>query len=145
MDKIILNVFKVISLILIGLAVILQIVVLIKGEDGLVGSSVLDNYIRLAYVALIITAVLAILFPIVFMVQNPKNSLKLLVILVVFVVIGFICYSLAGNAFSLIRLESLETTEQVSKSVGAALIFTYVIGGLAVVSIIYSGITGLFK
>ena len=145
MDKIILNVFKVISLILIGLAVILQIVVLIKGEDGLVGSSVLDNDIRLAYVALIITAVLAILFPIVFMVQNPKNSLKLLVILVVFVVIGFICYSLAGNAFSLIRLESLETTEQVSKSVGAALIFTYVIGGLAVVSIIYSGITGLFK
>lgn len=145
MDKIMLNVFKIISLILIGLAVILQIVVLIKGEDGLVGSSVLDNYIRLAYVALIITAVLAILFPIVFMVQNPKNSLRLLIIVVVFGVIGFICYSLAGNDFSVIRLENLETTAQVSKSVGAALIFTYVIGGLAVVSIIFSGISGLFK
>ena len=145
MDKIILKVFKVISLVLIGLAVVFQVIVLIKGEDGLVDSSVLDNYIRLAYFAIIITAVLAILFPILFMVQNPKNSLRLLGVIVVFGIIGFICYSLAGNDFSVIRLESLETTEQVSKSVGAALIFTYVIGGLAVVSIIFSGIAGLFK
>ena len=45
MDKTILNVFKIVSLILIALAVILQAVVLIKGEDGLIGSSILDNYI----------------------------------------------------------------------------------------------------
>ena len=145
MDKILLKVFQVISFVLIGLAVIFQVIVLIKGEDGLAGSSVLDNYIRLAYVATIITAVLAILFPILFMVQNPKNSLRLLGVIVVFGIIGFICYSLAGNDFSAIRLENLETTEQVSKTVGAALIFTYVIGGLAVVSIIFSGIAGLFK
>jgi hypothetical protein len=145
MDKIILNVFKAISLILIGLAVILQIVVLVKGEDGLVGSSVLDNFARLAYVALAIAAILAILFPILFMIQNPKNALKVLIGLAGFVVIGFICYSVATNSFNIVQLEELETTAEVSKSVGAALYFTYIVGGIAVVSIIFSGIAGLFK
>ncbi|MCB2219882.1 MAG: hypothetical protein KQI35_05750 [Bacteroidetes bacterium] len=145
MDKIILNVFKAISFILIGLAVILQIIVLVKGEDGLVGSSVLDNYARLAYVALAIAAILAILFPILFMIQNPKNALKVLIGLAGFVVIGFICYSIATNSFNIVQLEELETTAEVSKSVGAALYFTYIVGGIAVVSIIFSGIAGLFK
>lgn len=145
MDKTILNVFKIISLILIALAVVLQVVVLIKGEEGLIGNSILDNYIRLAYVALIITVVLAILFPLIFIVQNPKNALKILGSLVVLVVLGFICYSVATNTFNIVQLENLETTAETSKMVGGALYFTYIVGGLAVVSIIFSGISGLFK
>jgi hypothetical protein len=145
MDKTILNIFKVISLILIGLAVVFQIIVLIKGEDGLVNSSVLDNYVLVAYVALGITAFLTILFPVIFMIQNPKSAIKLLLALVGLVVIGFICYSLATNTFNVVQLETLKTTAEVSRSVGAALYFTYIVGGLAVVSIIYSGIAGLFK
>lgn len=145
MDKTILNVFKVISLILIGLAVVFQIIVLIKGEDGLIGSSVIDNFMRVAYVAFAITAFLTILFPILFMVQNPKNALKLLVVLVGVFVIGFLCYSLASNTFNIVELEELKTTAEASRAVGAALYFTYIIGGLAVVSIIFSGIAGLFK
>ncbi|MEZ5196915.1 MAG: hypothetical protein R2764_11060 [Bacteroidales bacterium] len=137
--------FKIISLILIALAVVLQVVVLIKGEEGLIGNSILDNYIRLAYVALIITVFLAILFPLIFIVQNPKNALKILGALVVLVVLGFICYSIATNTFNVVQLENLETTAETSKMVGAALYFTYIIGGLAVVSIVYSGISGLFK
>ncbi len=145
MDKTILNVFKVISLILIGLAVVFQIIVLIKGEDGLIGSSVLDNYIRVAYIAFAITAFLTILFPIIFMIQNPKNALKLLVVLGGLVVIGFICYSLASNSFNIVQLEDLKQLLKLPKLVGAALYFTYIVGGLAVVSIIFSGIAGLFK
>jgi hypothetical protein len=145
MDKTILNVFKIVSLILIALAVILQVVVLIRGEDGLVGNSILDNYIRLAYVALIITAVLAILFPILFIAQNPKNAIKILIALAGLVVLGFICYAIATNSFNIIQLENLKTTAETSRMVGAALYFTYIIGGLAVVSIIFSGISGLFK
>lgn len=145
MDKTILNVFKVISLILIGLAVVFQIIVLIKGEDGLIGSSVLDNYIRVAYFAFAITAFLSILFPIIFIIQNPKNALKLLMVLGGVIVIGFICYSLASNTFNIVQLEGLKTTAETSKVVGAALYFTYIVGGLAVVSIIFSGIAGLFK
>ena len=74
----ILNIFKIVSLILIALAVVFQAIVLVKVEDGLIGNSILDNYIRLAYIALIICGFLAILFPILFMVQNPKNAIKML-------------------------------------------------------------------
>ncbi|MBN2172582.1 MAG: hypothetical protein JW731_00525 [Bacteroidales bacterium] len=145
MDKTILNIFKIISLVLIALAVILQVVVLVKGEDGLMNNSILDNYIRLSYVALIIAGVLAIFFPVMFMIQNPKNALKILGALVLLVIIGFICYSIASNSFNIVQLEELKTTAQTSRYVGAALYFTYIVGGLAIVSIIYSGISGLFK
>jgi len=145
MDKTILNIFKIISLVLIGLAVVLQVVVLIRGEEGLMDNSILDNYMRLSYIALIIAAFLAILFPIIFMVQNPKNALKIGGALVVLVILGFICYSVASNTFNIVQLEDLETTAETSRAVGAALYFTYIVGGLAVISIIYSGISSLFK
>lgn len=145
MDKKILNIFKIVSLILILLAVVFQALILAKGEDGLVGNSILDNYIRLAYIALIICAFLSILFPVIFMIQNPKNALKMLAGLVGFVVIGFICYALASNSFNVVELETLKTTAETSKVVGAGLYFTYAIGGIAVITIIYSGVSGLFR
>jgi len=145
MDKTILTVFKIISLIFIALAIILQIVVLVKGEDGLIGGSVLDNYIRLGYAAIILTAFFAALFPIIFMIQNPKNSLKILGVLVVLVIIGFICYAVAENTLGVEQLEQLKTTAEVSKTVGALLYFTYIIGGLAVLSVIFSSVSGFFK
>ncbi len=142
MDKIVLNIFKVVSLILIALAAVFQIIVLYKGDDA---SSVIDNFITTSFVAFGIAAVLAIVFPIIFIGQNPKNALKLLAVLVGFVIIGFICYSIAGNAFDNIRLEELKTTASVSRIVGAGLYFTYIVGGAAIVAIIFSGISGVFK
>ncbi|MCD4683157.1 MAG: hypothetical protein K8R86_07735 [Bacteroidales bacterium] len=145
MDKTILTIFKIISLIFIALAVIFQIVVLIKGEDGLIGSSVLDNYIRLGYAAIFLTAFFAVLFPVIFMIQNPKNALKILGAIVVLVIIGFICYSVAKNTLGIEQLEQLKTTAEISKMVGASLYFTYVVGSLAVLSIIFSSVSSFFK
>lgn len=145
MDKTILTIFKIISIIFIALAIILQIVVLVKGEEGLVGSNVLNNYMLLGYLAIGLTAFFAILFPIIFMIQNPKNILKLLGAIVVVVIIGFICYSVARNTLNIEQLETLKTTAATSKWVGASLYFTYIIGGLAVISIIFSGISSFFK
>lgn len=145
MDKTILTIFKIVSLIFIALAVILQIVVLVKGEEGLIGSSVLDNFIILGYVAIGLTAFFAVLFPVIFMIQNPKNSLKLLGTLVVLAIIGIICYSVARNTLGVEQLEKLKTTAEVSKLVGASLYFTYIVGGLAILSIIFSSVSSFFK
>ena len=145
MDKTILNIFIIISLVLIALAVIMQVIVLIQGEEGVKTSSILDNYALVAYVALGIGVVLAILFPVIFMIQNPKNALKVLAGLVVLAIIGFICYSISENTFNIVQLEDLETTAETSKMVGAALYFTYIVGGLSVVTILFSGIAGFFK
>ena len=147
MDKTILTVFKVLSIVLIVAAVIFQILVLFQGEDNLAGKAagILDNYILLSYIALALTALLAILFPVLFIIQNPKNAIKMLIALAVLAGIGFICYSVAATDMSFARLEELKTTVRIEKMVGASLFFTYVIGGLAILSIIYSGISSLFK
>jgi len=144
MDKTILTIFKIISLIFIVLAVIFQIMVLVKG-DGVIGTGVLDYYIRLSYVAVAIAAVLALGFPLYFMLQNPKDLLKIAGGIVVLVAIGFVCYSIADNTFNIAQLEKLKTTADISRYVGTSMYFTYFLGGIAVITIIYSGISGMFK
>lgn len=116
----------------------------IEDDPGL-ASRIMNPWIALTIGGLIFTAIVSLIGPILNMISNPKNAIKMLVILGGLVVIGFICYSLAGNQFNIVQLENLETTAEVSKSVGAAIIFTYILGGLAVVSIIFSGFAGLFK
>ena len=142
MDKIVLNIFKVVSLVLIALAAVFQVIVLYKGDDA---GSVVDSFITTSFVAFGIAAVLAIVFPIIFIGQNPKNALKVLAVLVGFVIIGFICYSIAGNTFNNFRLEELKTTASISRIVGAGLYFTYIVGGAAILAVIFSGVSGIFK
>ncbi|MBN1339771.1 MAG: hypothetical protein JXA03_10640 [Bacteroidales bacterium] len=145
MNKTILTIFKVLSIVFIALAVILQVLVLSNSEEELAGSSIIDNFAYLSYVAIGLTTLLAILFPIIFIIQNPKNALKILISLVVLIGIGFICYSLATSQFSLEDIERLKTTAEVEKMVGASMFFTYIVGGLAILSILYSGISSIFK
>ena len=145
MDKTILNIFKVISLIFIALAVIFQVMVLVKGEEGVIGTGILDYYIRLSYVAVAIAGVLALAFPIYFMIQNPKDLLKVVGGIAVLAIIGVVCYAIAENAFNIAQLEKLKTTSDISRYVGASLYFTYFLGGIAVLSIVFSGISGMFK
>jgi len=145
MDKKILLVFKVISFILIAVAVAFQLIILFGDEEGLAESSIVDNFMRTSYIAFGIAAFLSILFPIIFIIQNPKSLIKVVGGIIGVGVLGFICYSVAGNTIPALELEVLKTTAEISKLVGAALIFTYVIGGIAILSIIFSGIAGIFK
>jgi hypothetical protein len=115
-------------------------------EDDLVlASRVMDPWITITIAGLIFTSLLALVGPVINMVSNPKNAIKMLIAIGGLVIIGFVCYSFATNTFNIVELETLETTAEVSRSVGAALIFTYIIGGLAVISIVFSGVAGLFK
>jgi hypothetical protein len=145
MDKTIHLIFRIASIVLIALAVIFQVIVLSRQEEALITGSVIDTYSAIAYVALILAAMLAIAFPLIHMIRNPKSSIKILISIVGLVLVGIVCYSISVNTFDDIRLIELKTTAEVSKTVGAALYFTYIVGGLAVLSIIYSGVSGFFK
>ena len=114
-------------------------------DDPVLASSVMDPWITITIGGLIFTSLLALVGPVINMVSNPKNAIKMLIAIGGLVIIGFVCYSFATNTFNIVELETLETTAEVSRSVGAALIFTYIIGGLAVISIVFSGVAGLFK
>ncbi|MCF8332689.1 MAG: hypothetical protein K9I47_00960 [Bacteroidales bacterium] len=98
-----------------------------------------------AYVALGLAVLVTVVFSVVSVAMDPKNALKIVGILAGLVILGFITYGAAGNQFGMAQLQALETTEEVSRRVGAALYYTYIVGGLAIIATIYSSVAGLFK
>ena len=104
-----------------------------------------DVLIYWGYFLVILTAVITILFPIWFMIKNPKNSIKIFIGIGMMVVLAIIAYSLSQVGFSDRRLEELEVTADTAHYVGAGLIFTYILAALAVLSIIYASISRIFK
>ncbi len=104
-----------------------------------------SSLMRWAYILLIATVVVTIASPVFSFIQQPTNVLRLLVILGIVVVIALISYSLAGNTFSDARLAALEITADTSKQVGVGILFTYITGSIAILAILYSGLSKFFK
>lgn len=102
-------------------------------------------YFFIGYIALAICFILALAFPIVYMIMNPKNAVRMLMVLAGMVVLALISYAFAGNKFTTDQLLDLEISSAGSRRVGAALIFTYIIGVLTILAAIYSGVSRLFK
>jgi len=149
MDKIIIRIFKILSVIIMILGVVFFVMVLMNADvlenDLGIQSKVLDPYANLMYITLIITAVLAILFPLAHAIMNPKQLLRFVAILALLVVCGFVAYSMATNTFDIVQLEKLQTTATESRIVGAGLIFTYFMAGLTVLSLIVFSVFSIFK
>ncbi|PKP44976.1 MAG: hypothetical protein CVT95_09875 [Bacteroidetes bacterium HGW-Bacteroidetes-12] len=96
-------------------------------------------------ILMILCAVIAIAFPIVFMIMNPKNIVKTLITLAILLGLAILSYFLASSSIEGAVFEKFEITESTSKFVGGALIFTYILIGLTTISLIYSSITKIFK
>ncbi|NOR86779.1 MAG: hypothetical protein GQ527_04160 [Bacteroidales bacterium] len=145
MDNILKKVFYFVSLILILIATAYQVVVLYQGGGDEVSESVMDGYFYVAYAAFGISLVLALIFPIIQMAANPKGAIRTFAGLAIAVVLWFIASAFAGNDFTALQLEEMEVTAETSALVGTGLIYTYFIFGLAVLSIIYAGVSNMFK
>jgi len=149
MDKILIRIFKILSIVIIILGVVFFVLVLINAKvletDLGIQAKVLDPFANLMYITLLIAAALAVIFPLIHAVMNPKQLLKFIIILAGLVIVGFVAYSLADNQFDIVRLQKLKTTAEESKIVGAALIFTYFTAGLTVLSLLVFSIFSFFK
>ncbi len=141
---------KGISLIFMALAAVFMMWLLYVGDSGLqndlaLQDRLLNPFMYTAYIAFAVAVVLAVLFSLANLFIKPKNLVKILVIVGVMVVVAFVAYTMAGNEFSVLKLQKLNTTAEVSKQVGAALYYTYIIGAVAIVVTIFSSIINLFK
>jgi len=145
MDNILKKVFYIVSLILIVIATAYQVAVLYQGGGDEVSESVLDGYFYVAYAAFGISLFFAILFPIIQMASNPKGAIRSVAGIGIAVVLWFVASAFSGNEFSPKELEELRTTAETSVLVGTGLIYTYFIFGLAILSILYAGVSNLFK
>lgn len=143
MDSLVNKVFKGVSIVLILVAAIYQIAVFLQG--GSPSDSVLDGYFWVAYIAFFLAVVLAILFPIIQIIGNPKAAIRTLLGVVVLVILWFVAYALSDNTFSASELETMGTTADISKIVGAGLIYTYFVFAMAIVAVFYANIASIFK
>ncbi len=110
------------------------------------GESFTDTVMVWAYILLAITVVITIAFPIFFFINNPKKGLTAIIGLAGFALLYAIAHftmasgSIVGDVY-----EKFEINEVTSLFIGSILYMTYILGGLAILSIFYAGISSLFK
>jgi len=119
--------------------------------EGTEGSStaeplITETILRWAYILLIITIVILVGFQLVFMFTNPAMLKRMGVILAIAAVLVFLSYQLADDTvLNLIQYTGPDNVPGTLQLVGTSLIFTYILGVLAIVAILYSAIANLFK
>lgn len=144
------RIFKIISLILILGAVIGIVFVWTQSEAAMkdntgLQNSILNPYFAIAYIALGLCIILALLFPIINIISQPKNAVPVLVGIGVLVVLCVIAFAISDNEFNTLQLRAYKITESGSRQIGAALIATYFIAGASILAIVYAEISNLIK
>lgn len=102
--------------------------------------------LRWAYLLLFITLAVVVGFQLLFMFTHPKGLKRTGIILGITAVLIFISYQLADDTvLNLIQYSGPDNVPGTLKLIGTSLIFTYILGVLAIVAILYSAIANLFK
>ena len=104
-----------------------------------------DAMLNWAKLLLILGVAVMVISPIYGFIVNPGNMVKMLISLGLMAVVLIISYSMAGNTFTPLELEALNSTESTSIIVGTGLYLTYIALGLAVLAAIYASFVKAFK
>ncbi|MBP6977358.1 MAG: hypothetical protein PHD61_01510 [Bacteroidales bacterium] len=149
MDKKFIRIAYIISGVILAIGVIFTLLTAIYGKEFTTGSAVKDRLLNpffgITFATLIITALGAIFFPFFSLIKSPKQLVRVLLTIAGVVILAIIAYALAGNELSPERLQKLNTTAQVSKTVGAGLIFTYIIVVVTFGALIVTSLLNMFK
>jgi small-conductance mechanosensitive channel len=117
-------------------------------NDGMAAyGSLLDNVYTLTLVALVICTAAAVLFGLYFFVTNIKKRLATLGGVVGFVLIGLVSFYALADKTVLRAYESsgIEVTEQESQFAGGGMYMVYLLGAIAIIAIIWTEVSRLFK
>jgi len=99
-----------------------------------------------SFILLIIAAAASLLFPLVYMIMNPKNAVKTLLILAGVAVVVLISYLMASDeVMNLVSYNGPDNVPAVLKRADTFIILTYILAILAIVLILYTEIAKLFK
>lgn len=109
------------------------------------GENFTNTMLTWTYILFGLTAVFTIAFPVVYLIMNPRKGKSVFIGIVGFIVLYLISHGLASGDIAGNVYEKHNITETTSRFVGAMLNSTYILGALAVLSIIYSGISSLFN
>lgn len=139
---------KIIKIVLILLGVLgIVFWVLLPGSDVPSSEAMEDANVNamfyIAYVLLAIPVVAVLIYSLKNLFSHPDNLKKSLILIVSFLIILGISYALSsGTDVNLDKFTEagIEVTESSSKMVGAGLIAFYILAGVAIVSMLLSGV-----
>lgn len=99
-----------------------------------------------AFVLFMIALITALVFPLTFLILNPKRAIRFLIGLGVVAVFVFIAYQLGSDEIlNLINYSGPDNVPKTLKMVDTGLFITYLLALIAVVSILYNEISKVFK
>ncbi len=133
------RILRIFLTVLLVISVVLFIMFLVQGE------SFTSTVLTWAYILLAFTATITLIFPLIYFIMNPGKAKTMLIGIVGFAVLFFIAYSISTGSIVGDVYEKFAITESASRIIGASLLMTYILGGLTVLSIVYAGISNLFK
>jgi putative copper export protein len=118
----------------------------VEGTEGtpLEEPVITETILKWAYGLIITAAVGAIIFPLGYMIVNPRNAVKALISLGIIAVVILVASLFASDAP--LMTETFKFTDTtVLKQVGTGIYTTYLLLGIAILSILYSEIAKFFK
>ena len=101
-----------------------------------------DYGMYLAYIMVVLAVVLAIVFPIIKSLDEPKKLVQAGIGIGVLIIVYALGYVISGSEVTATYIESGVTTESLSHAIGGMLTMVYILMGIAVVGIVY---TELYK
>jgi hypothetical protein len=119
--------------------------------EGTAGTSlaeplITETILRWAYVLFIIAAFFALVFPLIFIFGNLKSAKRLGIVIVIGAVLIFISNRLASDeVLNLIQYTGPDNVPGTLKIAGTFIIFTYILGVVAILSILYSAVSNLWR
>ncbi len=103
-----------------------------------------DLFLYLAYTLVIVAALSAILLPLISAMGNPRSLLKSGLGILAVVAFYFLAYAISGNEVTL-QYSQFDVGPELSKIVGGTLIMAYLLLGVAIVGIVFTEFSKIFK
>jgi len=141
------KILRIVLIILLAVSAVLGILFYAGGED-ISGQPVYTNtFIVWAYILAGIAVFFAIIFPIFQMIKNPKAAVKGLLGFLVVAVVVFVAYAVSsGEKLGITNPELMQyDVPGTLKYAGTLLNSVYFLAGLAILSMIFSEVSKMFK
>ncbi len=145
------TIVKIVAFVIMIVAAILQIIVMVNGDQAIEDSealqdSLINPYLYESYIVLFATAAIALILSVFGVFKDPKKAKLALIGAGALVSVFGISYLLAdGSDHSLYIVEGEESTFETSENVGTGLIAFYMLAGATILSIVYVEVTKIFN
>ncbi|MBE9510681.1 MAG: hypothetical protein IMY71_07375 [Bacteroidetes bacterium] len=146
------KIISIILYVLMGISLVLVVLFyfgkLVPGTEGtnMEEPLITGKILIWAAILIILTAGLAVIFPIMHLISNPKSTKNSLFVILGVAILIFIAYSLASSeVLEIPGYTGIDNVPGTLKFTGTGLFLTYILAGLAVLSILFSEISKYFK